>query len=124
MEKVKGIGGFFFRAKDPDALASWYADNLGINLVPQSAEDGEPWRAGGGVCVFAPFAQDTDYFRQDKSFQINFRVSDLAAMIAQLENAGIVVRRHDDVPGIGRFAHLEDPEGTPIELWEPEPGAG
>lgn len=124
MEKVLGFGGFFFRSRNPGELAKWYRDNLGINLVPQSAEDGQPWRMTEGVCVFAPFAADTEYFRADKSFQINFRVADLDAMVAQLKAAGIEVVPQDDMPGIGRFAHLEDPEGTPIELWEPAPGAG
>ena len=118
MEKVQGFGGFFFRARDPEALAEWYRVHLGVAPVPQDAE-GTPWMAEGGGTVFAPFAADTEYFAADKSFMLNFRVADLDAMVAQLEAAGIAVTRHDDMPGIGRFAHLADPEGTPIELWEP-----
>lgn len=118
MEKVLGFGGLFLRSKDPQALAKWYLEHLGINLVPQGPDDA-PWMAEGGATVFAPFAQDTDYFAATSSFMINFRVADLDAMMAQLETAGIAVKFTEDMPGIGRFAHLSDPEGTPIELWEP-----
>ncbi|MBY5934483.1 VOC family protein [Tateyamaria omphalii] len=119
MERVIGFGGFFFRSKDPKGLATWYSDMLGINLVP-TATDQTPWMAEGGATVFAPFADDTDYFAADKAFMLNFRVKNLDKMAAQLETAGVSVKMVGDVPGIGRFAHLTDPEGTPIELWEPE----
>ena len=118
MQRVQGFGGFFFRAQRPEALAEWYRDVLGIDLVPTAA-DQPPWMAQGGATVFAPFAADTDYFAADKAFMLNFRVADLDAMVAQVEASGVSVKRHDDMPGIGRFAHLADPEGTPIELWEP-----
>ena len=118
MQRVQGFGGFFFRAKAPEALAEWYRDVLGIDLVPTAA-DQQPWMADGGATVFAPFAADTDYFASNKAFMLNFRVADLDAMVAQVEAAGVSVKRHDDMPGIGRFAHLADPEGTPIKLWEP-----
>ncbi|MEL7090151.1 MAG: VOC family protein [Pseudomonadota bacterium] len=119
MQRVTGIGGFFFRAKAPEALAAWYRDHLGIDLVPTSA-DQQPWQAVGGPVVFAPFAADTSYFSADKAFMLNFKVDDLQAMVAQLRTAGIDVTELDPMPGIGRFAHLHDPEGTPIELWQPE----
>ena len=119
MEKVLGFGGFFFRARDPEGLARWYQDYLGIAPVPQSPR-GHPWKAKGGDTVFAPFAADTDYFSADRAFMLNFRVRDLGLMLAQLEEAGIQTKRLGDVPGIGRFAHLHDPEGNPIELWEPK----
>ena len=125
MEKVLGFGGFFFRADDPAALAQWYADHLGVDLAPSGDHpDRMPWQPVGGVTIFAPFPADTTYFRSDKAFQINFRVADLDAMITQLEGAGIVVARGETMPGIGRFASLEDPEGTPIELWQPEVATG
>lgn len=119
MEKVDGIGGFFFRAKDPQSLAAWYEKHLGINLVPESAE-GQSWSQQAGPTVFAPFAEHTDYFG-DKAQQwmLNFRVSDLDAMVAQLESAGIEIGRRDEMEGIGRFARIHDPEGNPIELWQP-----
>lgn len=119
MERVTGFGGVFFRARAPERLAAWYRDVLGIDLVPTAADQG-PWMAEGGPTIFAPFAEDTEYFRADKAFMLNFKVMDLDAMIAQLQAADIAVKRLDDMPGIGRFAHLCDPEGTPIELWEPD----
>lgn len=61
MQRVTGIGGFFFRAKDPKALAQWYQDHLGIKLTPESYDE-EPWHQETGATVFAPFAQDTEYF--------------------------------------------------------------
>lgn len=120
MEKVNGIGGFFFRAEDPERLAAWYREHLGIDPVPGDY-DTSPWRQEAGVTVFAPFEKVTDYFgNREKAFMLNFRVRDLDAMIAQLEAAGIEVRRDPDSPyPNGRFAWLNDPEGNPIELWEP-----
>lgn len=117
MEKVNGIGGVFFRAKDPGALAEWYQAHLGVDPVGQV-----PWRQEAGYTVFSPFAADTDYFgRDDQQWMINFRVDDLDAMIAQLAAAGIAAetRAEWDMPGIGRFARIHDPEGNPIELWQP-----
>ncbi|MEM6760651.1 MAG: VOC family protein [Pseudomonadota bacterium] len=119
MQRVTGIGGFFFRAEAPEVLAQWYRDTLGINLVPQAA-DQQPWQTVGGPMVFAPFASDTTYFSAEKQFMLNFKVEDLDAMMAQLQAAGIEVKESDPMPGIGRFAHLHDPEGTPIELWHPQ----
>ena len=118
MEKVDGRGGVFFRAKDPDALKAWYEAHLGINPAPTDMEM-EPWRTSEGVVVFAPFAEDTDYFPPDKQFMVNFRVSNMAAMVAQLRDAGIDVLNESEMEGIGKFAHLRDPEGNAIELWEP-----
>ena len=118
MEKVLGFGGFFFRASDPEALAGWYRDHLGVGDVPGDGAT-RPWEQGAGPCVFAPFARDTRYFDAAKSFMLNFRVRDLDAMVAQLEAAGITVRRDSENHPYGRFAWLSDPEGTPIELWEP-----
>lgn len=118
MEKVTGIGGVFFRAKDPAALAEWYRDHLGIDPAPMDM-DTLPWRSEGGITVFAPFPEDTEYFAADRQFMLNFRVRELDAMVAQLQNAGIDVFNRQDMEGLGRFAHLRDPEGTPIELWEP-----
>ncbi len=120
MEKVLGLGGVFFRAADPAALAAWYRDHLGIDLVPDDYET-RPWTQTGGVCVFAPFAEDTEYFGdRGNRFMLNFRVRDLAAMRAQLERAGITVETDPDSPyPNGSFAWITDPEGNRIELWEP-----
>jgi len=121
MEKVLGIGGLFFRAKAPEKLAKWYQDHLGVAPVPQNAGTA-PWEATGGATVFAPFDKDTEYFPKGTSFMVNFRVANLDRMLAQLENAGIPTRPMGDMPGVGRFAHLDDPEGNAIELWEPAQG--
>ena len=119
MQKVDGIGGVFFRAKDPAALAKWYAENLGVDPVPSDYETA-PWQAKGGTTVFAPFQHDTDYFGDKKNqWMLNFRVSDLDAMAAQLSAAGIDVKVDPETHPNGRFARLYDPEGNAIELWQP-----
>ena len=120
MQKVTGIGGLFFRSKDPDALAKWYQDHLGIAGIPTS-DDAQPWTQEAGPTAFAPFAQDTEYFGNDsQQWMINFRVSDLDAMAAQLRAAGIEVKVDPETYPQGRFARIHDPEGNPIELWEPK----
>lgn len=119
MEKVIGIGGVFFRAHDPQMLAQWYLEKLGIDLVP-SDYNGTPWHQEAGPTVFAPFPQDTTYFgQQSNSFMINFRVRDLDALAAQLRSDGIVVDVDPERYPNGRFARLYDPEGNAIELWQP-----
>ena len=119
MEKVTGVGGVFFRSKDPSKLAHWYETHLGVNLAPQNMEM-EPWMTDAGVTVFAPFADDTDYFGSEQQFMLNFRVSDLDAMLAQLSVADIEITQEMTMEGVGRFARIHDPEGNPLELWEPE----
>jgi len=123
MEKVLGFGGFFFRAEDPKALAEWYETHLGVTRVPGDYET-PSWQQEAGSTVFAPFEKVTDYFgNREKQFMLNFRVADLEAMIAQLEGTGIEVRRDPEEYPNGKFAWLNDPEGNPIELWEPAPGS-
>jgi glyoxylase I family protein len=119
MEKVTGIGGLFFRASDPKGLGRWYQEHLGIAPVPETYE-GEAWRQEAGPTAFAPFDNDTEYFgRANQMWMINFRVRDLDAMVAQLVAAGIAVEINAERYPNGRFAKLRDPEGNPIELWEP-----
>ena len=120
MERVQGIGGFFFRAKDPKKLAEWYEANLGVTRVPDTA-GAQPWRTTAGTTAFAPFKEETTYFG-DRRFQwmINFRVGDLTKMVAQLRERGIAVEVDSQVYPNGRFARLSDPEGNPIQLWQPE----
>ncbi|MDD9977583.1 MAG: VOC family protein [Boseongicola sp.] len=118
MEKVQGIGGFFFRAQDPAGLAAWYDKHLGVSPAPTDMET-PPWVSSSGVTVFAPFAADTDYFDEKQSFMLNFRVNDLDKMIEQLRKAKIAISHEMTMDGIGRFARIHDPEGNPIELWEP-----
>ncbi len=120
MEHVTGIGGFFFRAKDSTALAQWYKDHLGIDLVPTDYSQ-RPWSQEAGPTAFAPFAIDTDYFgNMEKQWMLNFRVRNLDAMVAQLRAMKIEVRVDPETYPNGRFAGLHDPEGNPIELWEPK----
>ena len=119
MEKVEGIGGFFFRAEEPKKLAVWYEENLGITQTPTDY-DTKPWRQEAGTSVFAPFDSGTAYFGDKKNqWMINFRVRDLDAMVAQLRAKGIEVEVDEEEYPNGRFARLADPEGNPIQLWEP-----
>ena len=117
---VTGIGGFFFRASDPEGLRAWYAEHLGVGSLPY----GE-WPTQAGPSVFAPFAADTDHFPADRRWMLNLRVDDLEGLCASLCAAGITVTTQPDwdQPGVGRFARLHDPEGNPIELWQPDAGA-
>ncbi len=122
---VLGIGGLFFRAKDPDALNSWYREHLSVGAGCNATGEGPAnewfWQAQGGPTVFAPFKADTDYFAAEKAFMINFRVSDLDGLLASLTAAdiAIVTKPEWDDPATGRFARIHDPEGNTIELWEP-----
>ena len=120
MQRVTGIGGLFFRAKNPTALAQWYREHLGIDLVPADYNQ-KSWSQEAGPTVFAPFPQDSEYFGDAaRQWMVNFRVQDLDAMVEQLRAAGIEVAIDSEVYPNGRFARLRDPEGNPIELWEPK----
>ena len=112
-ERVTGIGGVFFRARDPKALARWYQDHLGVT--------GQVWNQEAGPTALTPFPEKTNYFGDStKQWMINFRVADLEKMVRQLEAAGIEVKVDPKTyPNVGRFARIHDPEGTPIELWQP-----
>jgi glyoxylase I family protein len=116
MAGVTGIGGVFFRARDPAALAMWYSTHLGLPAGHNSV-----WDQAAGPTVFAPFAADSDYFPADRQVMLNLRVDDLTALLAALAAAGIPseTRAEWDGEGYGRFARIHDPEGNPIELWEP-----
>ncbi len=119
MEKVTGIGGLFFRAHDPTALGRWYQQHLGISLTPSSYEE-SVWQQEAGPTVFTPFAETSKYFGDaHKVWMVNFRVRDLDRMAAQLRAAGIAVEIDPKSYPNGRFARLHDPEGNPIELWQP-----
>jgi predicted enzyme related to lactoylglutathione lyase len=114
---VTGIGGFFFRAKNPEALRAWYVEHLGVGSVPYGS-----WETKAGPSVFSPFAADTDYFASNRQWMLNLRVDDLDSLCAALCAAGIAVTTNPDwnMPGVGRFARILDPEGNPIELWQPD----
>ena len=118
MERVTGIGGFFFKASDPPKLRRWYTDNLGIDPVPADY-DTPPWQTEAGATVFEAFPEDSGMFAPEQRFMLNFRVRDLDAMVAQLRQAGNEVSVEEETYPNGRFAQLADPEGNPIQLWEP-----
>lgn len=112
MARATGIGGLFFRSDDTAALAQWYKTHLGVT---------DFWSQEAGMTVFAPFKRNSDYFPADKQFMLNFRVDDLSELMDALTRAGIAIetRQEWDTPETGRFARIHDPEGNPIELWEP-----
>jgi predicted enzyme related to lactoylglutathione lyase len=116
-EVAEGIGGIFFRSRDPDALRAWYAEHLGIEMEDYGttfiAKDGDP-------TVWAPFKADTDYFGSpEQPLMVNFRVRDLDAMLGQLRSAGVEVVDHVEEHEYGRFGWATDSEGNRFELWEP-----
>ena len=113
---VTGIGGIFFRARDPEALKVWYAKHLGVG-----AGEWGVWHPAAGPSVFSPFAADTDYFPADRQWMINLRVEGLDDLLKALRNAGIevITKAEWNDPSVGQFARIHDPEGNPIELWEP-----
>ncbi len=118
MQRVLGIGGVFFKARDPASLGAWYRDHLGIDI--------EPW--GGAVfhasaphsAVWSPFPADTTYFAPSEApFMINFRVADVRAMVEQLRVRGCSVDERIEETPQGIFGWVMDPEGNRVELWQP-----
>lgn len=121
---VLGMGGYFFRAKDPAALKAWYREHLGVGggvgTDPVTGHTNEwVWYVEGGPLVFEPFKADSDYFAAHRSAMINLRVRDLDGLLATLREAGIAITHEQEMDGVGRFARVHDPEDNPIELWEP-----
>jgi glyoxylase I family protein len=118
-ERVQGIGGMFFRSRDPKTLAAWYKEHLGIDPTP--VDYNQPvWHQSAGPTIFAPFPSDTNYFGSpQQAWMINFRVRSLDAMVRQLRASNIEIKVDTEKYPNGRFARLHDPEGNPIELWEP-----
>jgi glyoxylase I family protein len=111
---VTGIGGIFFRSRDPEARAVWYREHLGIEAGQDAL-----WEQQAGPTVFAPFPAGSDYFTAEQSFMLNLRVTDLNTLASKLEAAGIAVERRPEwETDYGSFARIHDPEGLPIELWE------
>jgi predicted enzyme related to lactoylglutathione lyase len=121
MERVSGIGGVFQRAGQAASLREWYAEHLGIDLSDWGTKPFK-WTPGGST-TWAIFAHDTEYFgRPEQTFMVNFRVTDLDAMLAQLRSAGVEVIDGLEESEHGRFGWAVDPEGTRFEIWEPPPG--
>lgn len=124
MARITGIGGIFFKAQDPEALKRWYVERLGV----PTDQDGYvtfSWRehedpAREGATLWSPFPRETRYFEgTDAPFMVNFRVSDLSAILAQLRKDGVRVEENIEESEYGRFGWFYDPEGNKVELWEP-----
>ena len=117
MERVVGIGGAFFRARDAEKLRAWYAEHLGLDLQDWggqvlSAEQGD-------VTVWSIFAGESDYWPSGQQWMLNYRVRDLDAMLEQLRAAGVTVDDKTSEDENGRFGWAVDPEGNRFELWQP-----
>lgn len=120
MERITGIGGVFFKAQDPVALAAWYREHLGVTLDEGACCGMLASATGGEVTVWSAFPADTEYFGAGPSpFMVNYRVRNLDAMLAQLRAAGVNVDERVDDYEYGRFGWATDPEGNRFELWEP-----
>jgi len=127
MARVLGIGGVFFKSSDPRALSDWYRDVIGLELEDwggvvfrPEAMAGHP----GAATVFSAFEAESTYFEPStRDFMINLAVDDLDGILASCAAHGVDVKVLPDEPN-GRFAHLLDPEGTKIELWQPKPMPG
>jgi predicted enzyme related to lactoylglutathione lyase len=121
MERVTGVGGIFLRARDATALRAWYAEKLGIEINPEF--EGAIFASGDSPLIWAVFPSDTEYFgSQHQMSMVNYRVHDLAAMLAQLRADGVDVEDDTDETPDGWFGWATDPEGNRFELWQPRPG--
>jgi len=127
MKRVTGIGGVFFKARDPKALAEWYRVHLGMNVEDWGGvafrwvTDANP--SGTGTTIWSPFKEDTAYFApSDSTFMVNFRVEDLHAVLAALRAEGCQVDDKVEESDFGKFGWVMDPEGNKVELWQPPEG--
>ena len=124
MPKVTGIGGVFFKTDDPESLTAWYAEHLGLPVDDEGYV--VLWWGGEnrGSTVWGPFPRNTTSFEwpSGKQWMINYRVDDLAGMLAKLRAAGVETSDDTFEDINGRFGHCWDPEGNRIQLWEPKPG--
>lgn len=127
MNRVTGIGGIFFKAKDPAALGAWYKTHLGID-VQEWGGAAFDWKGpanpdGSGTTVWSLFPPDTEHFAPSTApFMVNYRVADLRALLEVLRNEGCNVLDKVDDSEFGKFGWVIDPEGNKVELWEPPAG--
>ena len=123
MKKVTGIGGIFFKAKDPAAIKEWYQTHLGLDTNPYGAtfewyENDDNTKKG--ATQWSPFAETTTYFEPSKKeFMINYRVENLVALVEELKKQGVTLLDSIAEYEYGKFIHIIDLEGNAIELWEP-----
>lgn len=121
--KVTGIGGIFFKCKDPKTLRQWYSDNLGLNTNQYGAvfeffQGADSTKKG--FLQWSPFKETTSYFGPStKDFMINYRVGDLEYLLSEFKKNGVQVLDSIEVYEYGKFLHIMDLEGNKIELWEP-----
>lgn len=122
MKKVTGIGGIFFKCKDPKKMKEWYKTHLGLNTNDYGANF--EWREASdstkkGSTQWSPFAETTKYFEPStKDFMINYRVADLEALVEELKKEGVTIVDKVETYDYGKFVHIIDMEGNKIELWE------
>jgi predicted enzyme related to lactoylglutathione lyase len=123
MKKVTGIGGIFFKCKDPKKMREWYQTHLGLNTNEYGAVF--EWRQGAdttkkGFTQWSPFSETTKYFEPSaKDFMINYRVENLEELVEQLKKEGVTITDQIETYDYGKFVHIVDVEGNKIELWEP-----
>ena len=123
MKRVTGIGGIFFKCKDPGKIKEWYKTHLGINTDQYGANF--EWRQASdpsrkGSTQWSPFDDSTTYFEPSvKDFMINYRVEDLEALVEELKKEGVTVIDKMETFDYGKFVHILDIEGNKIELWQP-----
>jgi predicted enzyme related to lactoylglutathione lyase len=123
MKKVTGIGGVFFKCKDPKKMNEWYKKHLGLNTNPYGASFEwyeEPDSTKKAMTQWTPFDETTKYFEpSSKDFMINYRVENLEALIEQLKAEGVTIVDKMETYDYGKFVHILDAEGNKVELWEP-----
>ncbi|MFD1257706.1 VOC family protein [Mucilaginibacter terrae] len=124
LKKVTGIGGVFFKCKDPKAINEWYKLHLGFDTTPYGTSF--EWREAGdgnkkGLTQWNPFPNDTKYFAPStKDFMINYRVDDLEQLVAELRKENVTIVDKIETFEYGKFVHILSPEGNKIQLWEPK----
>lgn len=123
LKRVTGIGGIFFKCKDPKKVREWYQAHLGLNTNSYGAVF--EWHQGAdstkkGFTQWSPFKETTKYFEPSvKDFMINYRVDNLVALVAELKKEGVTIQDTIESYDYGKFVHILDIEGNKIELWEP-----
>lgn len=123
MKKVTGLGGIFFKCKDPKKMMEWYKNHLGMDtneygVTFEWREQTDP--AKTGVTQWSPFSESTTYFApSSKDFMINYRVENLEALVESLKQKGVTLLDEITSYDYGKFIHIMDVEGNKIELWEP-----